>query len=88
MNVYEATTLARAYSKEGKTFRLEFYGYDEDRDRFTGVKVINQCLVRPGNPKDRNDDYKLQLFDVGRDENKSCWIPCLKSINGTKVITP
>lgn len=88
MDVYAAVTIARSLSKEGKTFRIEFWSYDESTGKCGGTKVISQCLVRPGNPNDQNDDYKLALHNVERDENRSCWIPLIKSINGVKVITP
>ena len=88
MDVYEATTLVKSLTKQRTTFRLEFYGFDETKQRSTGLKRINQCVIRPGNPKDKNDDYKLQLHDVERDENRSCWIPLIKSVNGINVVTP
>lgn len=88
MDVYQAATIARAQSKEGNTFRIEFWAYDESTGKTGGTKAISQCVVRPGNPDDKNDDMKLALYNVERDEHRSCWIPLIKSINGVKVITP
>ena len=88
MDVYEAVIMARQLNKEGKTFNLEFWSYDESTGKCGASKGISQCLLRPGNANDQNDDYKLALYNAERDENRSCWIPLIKSINGVKVITP
>jgi len=83
MNLNHGLLHARSLTERQYPFRIVFVKSGESgRD---AIKVIEKCILRKSDPRDRNRDFKLYLFDVDTKENRSCWIPLIREIDGHKI---
>lgn len=79
--IEEAVTLMKNSSKLHKPFQIKF------RKLSGGNTIINECSLRPmaATSKDKNGKYKLQLTNEATGDHRSCYIPLIMEVNGTKV---
>lgn len=88
VNVYEALTMMRRMSAEGKDFSFSFMSYNPTKGTSEGVVYVRRGILRKRETeaRNRNAEYIEAYTDLETGEHRRFYQPLLMTFNGHKLI--
>lgn len=87
--LYEAIAQMRKLSSAGKPFSITHSTYDRERQSSSGIRHVQNCILRPSAKGDDVKDAEHKLFYKDLDlpksnQNRNCWQILIMFFNGMK----